>query len=101
MTLSPAARYEGSLVGVPCVYVHRACGAYTTMPVEIIRSYLANPFLYGDETFCAGCSDYVPHRDCFWETGQSLQAYFDALRAAASPALRARAHEHYHGGVDQ
>ena len=55
------------------------------MPTEVIRSYLVNPFLYSGVTFCTGCGEYVPHRDCFWvETGQSLQEYFDDLRAAAS-----------------
>jgi hypothetical protein len=40
------------------------------MPEEIIRSYLANPFLYGGGSFCWGCNDYVQEAELFWtETG--------------------------------
>ncbi|MFI8523330.1 hypothetical protein ACIGB8_02725 [Promicromonospora sukumoe] len=68
------------------------------MPEEIVRSYLANPFLYGDRSFCTGCGDYVSKAELCWiETRQPLREYFDALRAAATPELRARAHAHYRG----
>jgi hypothetical protein len=53
------------------------------MPEEIIRSYLANPFLYNDTTLCTGCGDYVPVSEVFWvETGQSLAEYNQALQQA-------------------
>ncbi len=98
VTLAAADRYRGTLVGVPRSYVHSGCGAGTGMPEEIVRSYLANPFLYNDTAFCTGCEDYVPHVECTWlETGQSLRDYFAVLRAAASPELRAQAHVHVHG----
>ena len=51
-TLPPEERDEGSLAGVPMVYVHTKCGAATGMPEEIIRSYLVNPFLYSGGSFC-------------------------------------------------
>jgi hypothetical protein len=84
VTLPPEAREAGSLEGVPKVYVHRACGARTGMPEEIIRSYLQNPYLYSaDATFCVGCHRHVPLRECVWvETGEDLQRYTDKLRAA-------------------
>lgn len=100
VTLTPDARYEGSLDGVPQAYRHLVCGAGTGMPEEIVRSYLANPFLYGDRSFCTGCSDYVSKAELRWiETGQPLREYFDALRAAATPELRTRAHAHYRGAA--
>lgn len=86
VSLPEEARNQGSLDGVPRTYVHSACGVATEMPEEIVRSYLVNPFLYdADETFCCGCGDHVPYRECHWhETGENLQAYFDRLRSEAS-----------------
>jgi hypothetical protein len=83
-TLPEAQRAQGDLTGVPRVYIHRACGAATGMPEEIIRSYLKNPYMYSsDRTFCTGCSRHVPFGECFWtETGENLQVYTDRLRAA-------------------
>jgi hypothetical protein len=88
-TLPPEDREQGSLRGVPQVYVHRCCGATTGMPEDIIRSYLKNPYLYlADQTFCTGCGKHVPFRDCEWtETGEELQSYMDRLRAE-KPEIR-------------
>ena len=84
VTLPESARESGDLAGVPRVYVHRVCGVATEMPEEIVRSYLVDPFLYSaDQTFCCGCGGHVPFRECVWtETGEDLQTYTDALRAA-------------------
>ena len=54
ITLPAAKRAAQSLEGVPRVYTHPKCGARTGMPEEIIRSYLADPFLYADRTYCCG-----------------------------------------------
>ena len=88
-TLPPEEREEGSLEGVPTVYVHRACGAGTGMPEEIVRSYLVNPWLYlADATFCTGCGRHVPFAECEWtETGENLQTYMNQLRAQ-KPEMR-------------
>ena len=83
VTMPEGERYQGSLDGVPQVYYHPACDGETGMPEEIIRSYLANPFLYNDTTFCTGCGDYVPTSEVFWvETGQCLAEYNQALQQA-------------------
>ena len=89
VTLPPEERTEGSLEGVPQVYVHRKCGAGTGMPEEIIRSYLQNPYLYlADRTFCTGCGRHVPFAECVWtETGEDLQTYMNRLRAE-KPEMR-------------
>ena len=45
------------------------------MPEEIIRSYLVDPFLYNETSFCTGCGTYVPTAELFWqETNESLKA---------------------------
>jgi hypothetical protein len=83
ITVAEHERYMGSLDGVPQVYYHPLCDGSTGMPEEIIRSYLANPFLYNDTTFCTGCNDYVPEAECFWtETGQNLGEYKLQLQQA-------------------
>ncbi|MBS0208719.1 MAG: hypothetical protein JSS27_07175 [Planctomycetes bacterium] len=78
----------GDLSGVPTVYVHRSCGVQTVMPEKIVRSYLANPFLYmSDNTYCCGCQTHVPLGQCNWtETGEDLQLYMNRLRADKRPA---------------
>lgn len=82
VTLPPGQRVQQSLDGVPCVYRHEKCGACTGMPEEIIRSYLANPFLYDGTTFCAGCRRYCPEGEFAWtETGERLSKYFNKLKA--------------------
>jgi hypothetical protein len=83
ITVEPSARYDGPLDDVPKWYTHEKCGAVTGMPEEIIRSYLANPFLYADRTFCHGCREYVPTRELVWnETGERMADYNDGLRSA-------------------
>jgi hypothetical protein len=83
-TLPPEERATGDLARVSRVYFHSVCGVQTGMPEEIVRSYLVNPFLYTGGTFCCGCNGYVKFSSVTWtETGQSLQEYFDELRAQA------------------
>ena len=83
VTLAPELRSGQSLNSEPRVYYHEKCGAATQMPEEIVRSYLVNPYLYlADSTFCTGCGNHVPNRECVWsETGEDLQTYIDRLRA--------------------
>lgn len=81
MTVHPKGRYQGSLEGVPRGYRHPLCEVATGMPEEIIRSYLVNPFLYSDSSFCCGCNDYVPCEELFWiETDECLADYFEKLK---------------------
>lgn len=81
ITVHHKGRYTGSLKGVPQVYNHPKCGVGTQMPEEIVRSYLVNPFLYNDQTFCCGCGDYVHQRELVWEdTGERLNVYFQKLK---------------------
>jgi hypothetical protein len=82
VTVHPKGRYTGSLKGVPQVYIHPRCGVGTKMPEEIVRSYLVNPFLYNDMTFCCGCNDYVNQKELVWhDTGERLNEYFRKLKA--------------------
>lgn len=81
VTLAPQDRAEGSLDGVPQVYRHPRCGVETVMPEDIIRSYLVNPLLHSDSSFCCGCSCYVYSADLVWtETGERMIDYFAGLR---------------------
>ncbi len=81
ITVRPEGRYQGSLQGIPRGYRHAKCGVVTGMPEEIIRSYLVNPFLYSNRSFCCGCNGYVGYDQLFWvETGQNLDEYFQQLK---------------------
>lgn len=85
VTQPPDQRYSGSLEGVPTEYRHEKCQRITGMPEEIVRSYLVNPFLYNDTTFCCGCREYVPMSEVYWtQTDECVQDYMDLLRKAAN-----------------
>lgn len=75
VTVRPEERFAGSIVREPQWYIHPRCGGVTGMPEEIIRSYIADPFLYNDSSFCTGCNTYVPTSELYWqETNESLLA---------------------------
>lgn len=81
VTLAPEHRFQGELQAVPQWYRHDRCGAVTGMPEEIIRSYLADPFLYSDYTFCTGCGKYPHASEFHWvDTGENLLEYNRRLR---------------------
>lgn len=72
-TLPPEDRIQGPLKGVPKIYHHNACGVKTGMPEDIIRTYLVNPWFYGNSSFCCGCEKHIGIRELYWvETKQSL-----------------------------
>jgi Fe-S cluster assembly iron-binding protein IscA len=82
ITQAPQQRYQGSLAGVPQAYHHDRCGVTTRMPEEIIRSYLVDPLLYNDGSFCCGCGTYVFSGYLTWEeTGEVVLDYMGRLRA--------------------
>lgn len=82
LTVPPENRFRGSLEGIPIHYRHQKCGQTTTMPEDIVRSYLANPFLYDDTSFCSGCGDYVHIGTLQWlDTGETLLVHDRRLKA--------------------
>ncbi|MCE9524739.1 MAG: hypothetical protein K8R36_01645 [Planctomycetales bacterium] len=75
VTVRPEERFAGDIAKEPKWYVHPKCGGVTGMPEEIIRSYMADPFLYNESSFCTGCHNYVSTAELYWqETNESLQA---------------------------
>lgn len=81
VTAAPAQRFSGSLSEVPQTYVHTKCGVATQMPEEIIRSYLVNPMMCSDASFCCGCGRYVFSAELTWEeTGETVIDYLGRLR---------------------
>lgn len=74
-------QHQEAFNAAPKSYLHPHCSTSTAMPAEIIHSYLVNPFLYNESTFCCGCNDYVSQAELYWrETGQSLADYFQQLQ---------------------
>jgi hypothetical protein len=85
--LPPESRFGGPLDGVPRVYQHAKCGVATEMPEDVIRSYLADPWLYNDWVWCCGCEDNIRQQDLTWkDTGERLSDYFAGLKANRQPA---------------
>lgn len=83
--LSHEDRFAGPLDGVPRIYRHAKCGVETEMPEEIIRSYLADPWMYNDWVWCCGCEDNIRQQDLTWtDSGEALNSYFGRLKQAKS-----------------
>ncbi|MFO0810009.1 MAG: hypothetical protein U0746_15415 [Gemmataceae bacterium] len=81
-TLPLEKRFAGPLDGVPRVYFNAAKNAATEMPEEVVRSYLADPWLYNDWVWCTGANDNVRQSDLVWaDTGETLSDYFARLKA--------------------
>ncbi len=75
VTVRPEERFAGDIAKEPKWYVHPKCGGVTGMPEEIIRSYVTDPFLYNETSFCTGCHNYVSTGELYWqETNESLQS---------------------------
>jgi hypothetical protein len=75
VTVRPEERFAGDIAKEPRWYIHPKCGGVTGMPEEIIRSYMVDPFLYNESSFCTGCQTYVPTAELYWqETNESLLA---------------------------
>ncbi|MGL4419151.1 MAG: hypothetical protein ACRCZF_00675 [Gemmataceae bacterium] len=73
---------DGLPRGTPRQYVHLSCGEVTTMPTDVIETYLDNPFHFAPMTYCAECEKDVPNKKCEWEeTGENLNDYFEDLQA--------------------
>jgi hypothetical protein len=82
-TLPPEDRYQENLANTPQAYCCDRCQAVTTMPEDIIRTYLVDPWFYDPYTFCGGCGRYLHQRHFTWvTTGQRLDHYFAGLQAA-------------------
>ena len=88
LSLPDDEKYQGSLEGVPQIFYHPACGSYTDMGEDVVRNYLADPFLYSEYSFCTGCGQYPYWGDLTWkETGENLQTYFEDLQNKALQGL--------------
>jgi hypothetical protein len=53
---------------VRTAYVHRKCGALTTMSRSIAETYARNPSFYS-HTFCVACNKHSPVDEFFWDDG--------------------------------
>jgi hypothetical protein len=75
-------RYVGPIHHVPRLYRHRVCGSWSTVPEDMVRSFLVNPFFYADRWECRGCKRLVPTAELsFAQTGECVLTYIQRLRA--------------------
>lgn len=47
-------------------YVHKTCGALTTMHRSIAETYAKDPYFYSG-TFCVGCRTHFPLEQFLWD----------------------------------
>jgi len=57
LILSAEERAKGFVRPVYRSYIHRKCGAETTMALELCETYARDPKFYG-ATFCVACGDH-------------------------------------------
>lgn len=58
------------------------------MSDTVVRSFLADPFLYSTFSYCAGCNTYPDWTELFWtDTNESLYDFFVKLQNKAKQGL--------------
>lgn len=66
VVLTEEERAKGFVRPVRKSYVHKSCGAVTTMATEIVETYARDPYFYSG-TFCASCKQHLPLNEFVWE----------------------------------
>lgn len=56
---------KGFIRPVRCSYVHKKCGATTTMAQKIAETYARDPKFYGS-TYCVHCRMHLPVSEFLW-----------------------------------
>lgn len=59
LVLSEEERRKGFIRPVRQKYIHKACGAVTTMGLALSETYARDPSFYGG-TFCCNCGKHFP-----------------------------------------
>lgn len=70
LVLSAEELAKGYLQPVRRTYVHKACGAETTMPLAIAQTYARDPWFYG-ATYCCSCGKHRPLQEFTWDGAQA------------------------------
>ena len=66
LALSEEERKKGFVRPVRQSYVHKVCGALTTMALPIAETYARNPGFYG-ATYCCNCQMHRPVSEFLWD----------------------------------
>jgi hypothetical protein len=70
----------------PTVYLHKACGASTSISQDIAARISGDPFSFIPATLCAGCRRYVGLNAVLWkDSGENVAAYRARLRRQMHP----------------
>ena len=69
--LTEEERAKGFVRPVLTSYVHKTCGAVTTMDSQIAETYARDPAFYGS-TFCSHCRDHLPVAEFVWDETQGV-----------------------------
>ena len=77
---------EPSTPDNPTVYLHKACGASTSISQDVAARISGDPFSFIPATLCAGCRRYVGLNSVLWkDTGENVSAYRARLRRQMHP----------------
>ena len=71
VVLAPEERSKGFVRPYRDTYLHKQCGATTTMSKEIAETYARDPQFYGG-TFCCGCRQHFSLEQFVWD-GTDIQ----------------------------
>jgi hypothetical protein len=71
LVLSEAERAQGFIRPLRRTYLHRECGAATTMGRAIAETYARDPGFYG-ATYCTNCRRHLPLAEFAWEDGSQV-----------------------------
>lgn len=93
VVLSPEERAKGFVKPVRRTYVHKVCGAATTMGIALAETYARDPKFYSG-TFCVGCRAHFALDQFHWEDNEpmdpELQDEWHAKQIAAKEERKQR-----------
>lgn len=87
IVLTPEERAKGFVKPVRRTYVHKVCGAATTMGFALAETYARNPRFYSG-TYCVGCSAHFALDQFHWDDNEPMDPDLqDAWHAERAPRL--------------
>lgn len=94
IVLTPEERAKGFVKPVRRTYVHKVCGAATTMGTALAETYARNPRFYSG-TYCVGCSTHFPLDQFHWDDNEPMDPDLQDAWNVENTARMAKRKEEY------
>lgn len=94
IVLTPEERAKGFIKPVRRTYVHKVCGAATTMGIALAETYARNPRFFSG-TFCVNCKAHFSLNQFHWDDSEPMDPDLQEAWNEERSARAAREQEEY------